>query len=31
VLVVTAVAATLALYFIFESIARVPLPRGRVF
>ena len=31
VLAVTAVAATLALYFIFESIARVPLPRGRVF
>jgi hypothetical protein len=31
VLGVTAVAATLALYFIFESVARVPLPRGRVF
>jgi hypothetical protein len=31
VLAVTAVAATLALYFIFESIARVPLPRGRIF
>jgi hypothetical protein len=31
VLVVTAVGATLALYFIFESVARVPLPRGRVF
>ncbi len=31
VLAVTAVAATLTLYFIFESIARVPLPRGRVF
>lgn len=31
VLVVTAVGATLALYFIFESVARVPLPRGRIF
>jgi len=31
VLVVTAIGATLALYFIFESVARVPLPRGRVF
>jgi len=31
VLLVTAVGATLALYFIFESVARVPLPRGRIF
>jgi hypothetical protein len=31
VLVVTALAATLALYVIFESVARVPLPRGRIF
>ncbi len=31
VIALTAVAATFALYFIFESIARVPLPRGRIF
>jgi hypothetical protein len=30
-LVIVAVAVTFALYFVFESVARVPLPRGRLF